>query len=110
MGLPKFSTSAVPWRIACRLRPWPMLFAIFAFATCGGYSGGLRLSVDCANKTESDLSIDVAFAYPFRKGSSGLFADQWLPSAVRRTEALFMTLATCSDSHTSLWNIGSDGS
>ncbi|KAG5197616.1 hypothetical protein JEQ12_008345 [Ovis aries] len=42
------------------------LFAIFAFATCGGYSGGLRLSVDCANKTESDLSIDVAFAYPFR--------------------------------------------
>ncbi|XP_044881441.1 synaptoporin [Mauremys mutica] len=42
------------------------LFAIFAFATCGGYSGGLRLSVDCANKTESDLSIDIAFAYPFR--------------------------------------------
>ncbi|XP_061252492.1 synaptoporin isoform X2 [Bos javanicus] len=66
MGLPKFSTSAVPWRIACRLHPWPVLFAIFAFATCGGYSGGLRLSVDCANKTESDLSIDVAFAYPFR--------------------------------------------
>lgn len=42
------------------------LFAIFAFATCGGYSGGLRLSVDCANKSESDLSIDIAFAYPFR--------------------------------------------
>uniref|UniRef100_A0A8D0WYK7 Synaptoporin n=1 Tax=Sus scrofa TaxID=9823 RepID=A0A8D0WYK7_PIG len=44
----------------------PQLFAIFAFATCGGYSGGLRLSVDCVNKTESNLSIDVAFAYPFR--------------------------------------------
>uniref|UniRef100_A0A8C0J1L1 Synaptoporin n=1 Tax=Chelonoidis abingdonii TaxID=106734 RepID=A0A8C0J1L1_CHEAB len=43
-----------------------LLFAIFAFATCGGYSGGLRLSVDCANKSESDLSIDIAFAYPFR--------------------------------------------
>uniref|UniRef100_A0A8D0U2B8 Synaptoporin n=1 Tax=Sus scrofa TaxID=9823 RepID=A0A8D0U2B8_PIG len=43
-----------------------LLFAIFAFATCGGYSGGLRLSVDCVNKTESNLSIDVAFAYPFR--------------------------------------------
>nr|KAF6421313.1 synaptoporin [Molossus molossus] len=42
------------------------LFAIFAFATCGGYSGGLRLSVDCVNKTDSDLSIDIAFAYPFR--------------------------------------------
>ena len=27
----------------------------------------------------------------------------------RRTEARFMTLATCSDSLTSLWNIGSDG-
>ncbi|KAL6033282.1 hypothetical protein STEG23_036575, partial [Scotinomys teguina] len=42
-----------------------VLFAIFAFATCGGYSGGLRLSVDCVNKTESNLSIDIAFAYPF---------------------------------------------
>lgn len=46
----------------------PQLFAIFAFATCGGYSGGLRLSVDCVNKTESNLSIDIAFAYPFRYG------------------------------------------
>ncbi|XP_020924828.1 synaptoporin isoform X1 [Sus scrofa] len=48
------------------LRALELLFAIFAFATCGGYSGGLRLSVDCVNKTESNLSIDVAFAYPFR--------------------------------------------
>ncbi|NP_001072689.1 synaptoporin precursor [Xenopus tropicalis] len=42
------------------------LFAIFAFATCGGYSGELRVSVDCPNKTQSDLSIDIAIAYPFR--------------------------------------------
>ncbi|XP_038628859.1 synaptoporin isoform X1 [Tachyglossus aculeatus] len=48
------------------LRVLEWLFAIFAFATCGGYSGGLKLSVDCANKSESDLSIDIAFAYPFR--------------------------------------------
>ncbi|XP_062978134.1 synaptoporin isoform X1 [Elgaria multicarinata webbii] len=48
------------------LRVLEWLFAIFAFATCGGYSGGLRLSVDCANKTQSNLSIDIAFAYPFR--------------------------------------------
>ncbi|XP_020832064.1 synaptoporin [Phascolarctos cinereus] len=48
------------------LRALEWLFAIFAFATCGGYSGALRLSVDCANKTESDLSIDIDFAYPFR--------------------------------------------
>uniref|UniRef100_A0A8C9EL59 Synaptoporin n=2 Tax=Galliformes TaxID=8976 RepID=A0A8C9EL59_PAVCR len=46
------------------LRVLEWLFAIFAFATCGGYSGGLRLSVDCANKSESDLNIDIAFAYP----------------------------------------------
>ncbi|XP_043933377.1 synaptoporin isoform X2 [Protopterus annectens] len=42
------------------------LFAIFAFATCGGYSGELEVSVDCANKTESDLSIEIEFTYPFR--------------------------------------------
>ncbi|KAM9276846.1 synaptoporin [Morus bassanus] len=48
------------------LRVLEWLFAIFAFATCGGYSGGLRLSVDCANKSESDLNIDIDFAYPFR--------------------------------------------
>uniref|UniRef100_A0A8C5WK62 Uncharacterized protein n=1 Tax=Leptobrachium leishanense TaxID=445787 RepID=A0A8C5WK62_9ANUR len=35
--------------------PWaeiPVLFAIFAFATCGGYSRELRVSIDCANKTD----------------------------------------------------------
>ncbi|KAJ8259593.1 hypothetical protein GJAV_G00171210 [Gymnothorax javanicus] len=42
------------------------VFAIFAFATCGSYSGSLRLSVECRNRTESDLSIDVDFEYPFR--------------------------------------------
>ncbi|XP_051956877.1 synaptoporin [Xyrauchen texanus] len=42
------------------------LFAIFAFATCGGYSGQLRVSVDCVNRTDSNLSIGINFAYPFR--------------------------------------------
>ncbi|XP_060714682.1 synaptoporin isoform X2 [Tachysurus vachellii] len=42
------------------------LFAIFAFATCGGYTGQLRVSVDCVNKTDSNLSITVKFSYPFR--------------------------------------------
>lgn len=42
------------------------LFAIFAFATCGGYSGQLRLSVDCTEKARSNLSIGMDFAYPFR--------------------------------------------
>ncbi|KAM9410588.1 synaptoporin [Pholidichthys leucotaenia] len=47
-----------------RVLEW--LFAIFAFATCGGYSGQLRLSVDCMEKASSNLSIGIDFAYPFR--------------------------------------------
>ncbi|XP_061591687.1 synaptophysin a isoform X2 [Cololabis saira] len=41
-------------------------FAIFAFSTCGSYSGMFRIAVECKNRTESDLSIDVDFEYPFR--------------------------------------------
>ncbi|KAG5836463.1 hypothetical protein ANANG_G00255020 [Anguilla anguilla] len=42
------------------------VFAIFAFATCGSYSGMFKMSVECKNRTESDLSIEVEFEYPFR--------------------------------------------
>ncbi|XP_042338218.1 synaptophysin-like, partial [Plectropomus leopardus] len=41
-------------------------FAIFAFSTCGSYSGMFRIAVDCKNKTYSDLRIEVEFEYPFR--------------------------------------------
>ncbi|XP_023693172.2 synaptophysin-like [Paramormyrops kingsleyae] len=41
-------------------------FAIFAFSTCGGYSGMFEMSVECKNRTDSDLSIEVEFEYPFR--------------------------------------------
>uniref|UniRef100_A0A668ABQ8 Synaptophysin n=1 Tax=Myripristis murdjan TaxID=586833 RepID=A0A668ABQ8_9TELE len=41
-------------------------FAIFAFSTCGSYSGMFKMSVECKNRTESDLSIEVEFEYPFR--------------------------------------------
>ncbi|XP_061696129.1 synaptophysin-like [Syngnathoides biaculeatus] len=41
-------------------------FAILAFSTCGSYSGMLRMSVECKNRTSSDLSIEVEFEYPFR--------------------------------------------
>ncbi|KAL6118977.1 syp [Pungitius sinensis] len=41
-------------------------FAIFAFSTCGSYSGMFRMAVECKNRTESDLSIEVEFEYPFR--------------------------------------------
>lgn len=42
------------------------VFAIFAFSTCGGYSGSFELSVECKNRSESDLAIVVDFGYPFR--------------------------------------------
>ncbi|XP_041944141.1 synaptoporin [Alosa sapidissima] len=40
------------------------VLAIFAFATCGGYSGQLRVRVDCADKTQTNITI--SFGYPFR--------------------------------------------
>lgn len=45
---------------------FPQLFSIFAFATCGGYTGQLRVSVDCMEKARSNLSMGIDFAYPFR--------------------------------------------
>ncbi|XP_028303084.1 synaptoporin isoform X2 [Gouania willdenowi] len=47
-----------------RVLQW--LFAVFAFSTCGGYSGQLRVSVDCMEKASSNLSIPIDFGYPFR--------------------------------------------
>uniref|UniRef100_A0A3B5A0X4 Synaptophysin n=1 Tax=Stegastes partitus TaxID=144197 RepID=A0A3B5A0X4_9TELE len=42
-------------------------FAIFAFSTCGSYSGMFRMTVECKkNHTDTDRSIDVEFEYPFR--------------------------------------------
>ncbi|CAL8275611.1 unnamed protein product [Boreogadus saida] len=42
------------------------IFAIFAFSTCGSYSGMFKMSVECKNRSESNLAIDVEFEYPFR--------------------------------------------
>ncbi|KAG9340305.1 hypothetical protein JZ751_021752 [Albula glossodonta] len=42
------------------------IFAIFAFATCGSYSGMFMMSVECKNRSDSNLKIEVAFEYPFR--------------------------------------------
>ncbi|XP_046896936.1 synaptophysin a [Hypomesus transpacificus] len=41
-------------------------FAIFAFSTCGSYSGMFKMAVECKNRTDSDFSIEVEFEYPFR--------------------------------------------
>ncbi|XP_071657390.1 synaptophysin-like isoform X2 [Patagioenas fasciata] len=48
-----------------KLLEW--LFSIFAFATCGGYSGSLRLSLECPppNRTHGP-PLTVSFGYPFR--------------------------------------------
>ncbi|XP_041639691.1 synaptoporin [Cheilinus undulatus] len=43
------------------------IFAICAFATCGGYYGHLQVKVDCADRRrKSNLSINIEFGYPFR--------------------------------------------
>ncbi|KAG7244651.1 hypothetical protein INR49_029670, partial [Caranx melampygus] len=42
------------------------IFAICAFATCGGYSGRLQVKVDCADQRQSNMSINIDFGYPFR--------------------------------------------
>uniref|UniRef100_A0A3Q2Z4Z5 Synaptoporin b n=1 Tax=Hippocampus comes TaxID=109280 RepID=A0A3Q2Z4Z5_HIPCM len=42
------------------------IFAICAFATCGGYYGHLRVKVDCADSRQSNRSINIEFGYPFR--------------------------------------------
>lgn len=44
----------------------PQFFAIFAFSTCGSYSGMFKIAVECKNRTQSDLKIEVEFEYPFR--------------------------------------------
>ncbi|XP_061469955.1 synaptophysin isoform X1 [Rhineura floridana] len=47
-----------------KLLEW--FFSIFAFATCGSYTGEFHLNVECSNKSGSDPDIRVDFAYPFR--------------------------------------------
>uniref|UniRef100_A0A8C5HFU3 Synaptoporin-like n=1 Tax=Gouania willdenowi TaxID=441366 RepID=A0A8C5HFU3_GOUWI len=49
-----------------------LIFAICAFATCGGYSGYLQVKVDCADKRQSNRSINIDFGYPFSTCSSYL--------------------------------------
>ncbi|XP_012675521.1 synaptophysin b [Clupea harengus] len=63
------------------------VFSIFAFATCGGYSGKFELSVECKNRSESDLALEVEFGYPFRLHQ--VYFDA--PTCTgRKTERLFL--------------------
>uniref|UniRef100_A0A669EQQ7 Synaptoporin n=1 Tax=Oreochromis niloticus TaxID=8128 RepID=A0A669EQQ7_ORENI len=64
------------------------LFSIFAFATCGGYTGQLRVSVDCMEKASSNLSIGIDFGYPFRLHQVSFEAP--MCEAMRR-ERVFLT-------------------
>ncbi|XP_029008025.1 synaptoporin b [Betta splendens] len=63
------------------------IFAICAFATCGGYSGRLQVKVDCADRRQSNLSISIDFGYPFRLQQVHFRAPL---CEARREEVLFL--------------------
>ena len=44
----------------------PQLFAIFAFGSCGSYSGETGATVRCNNEAKDVSAIIVSFGYPFR--------------------------------------------
>ncbi|KAB1273382.1 Synaptophysin-like protein 2 [Camelus dromedarius] len=44
----------------------PQLFAIFAFGSCGSYSGETGATVRCNNEAKDVSAILVSFGYPFR--------------------------------------------
>uniref|UniRef100_A0A8D2P6C5 Synaptophysin like 1 n=1 Tax=Zosterops lateralis melanops TaxID=1220523 RepID=A0A8D2P6C5_ZOSLA len=78
------------------------LFAVFAFATCGGFQGETALLISCegvVNKT-----ITAAFAYPFRlntvvfsapdpKSCGGTWTDVYLMGDFSSSAQFFVTLA-----------------
>uniref|UniRef100_A0A7M4E724 Uncharacterized protein n=1 Tax=Crocodylus porosus TaxID=8502 RepID=A0A7M4E724_CROPO len=42
------------------------LFAIFAFGSCGSFSGETGATVKCNGKNQEMTAISVQFGYPFR--------------------------------------------
>lgn len=49
------------------------IFAIFAFGTCGGYSGNTKVTVKCNEESKNVTELSFPFGYPFRL--SGSFVD-----------------------------------
>ncbi|NWS35628.1 SYPL1 protein, partial [Polioptila caerulea] len=83
-----------------KLLEW--VFAIFAFATCGGFQGETALLVSC--KGVVNKTITAAFAYPFSlntvvfsapdpKGCGGTWTDVYLTGDFSSSAQFFVTLA-----------------
>ncbi|XP_030071794.1 synaptophysin-like protein 1 [Microcaecilia unicolor] len=63
------------------------IFSIFAFATCGGYSGQTTVQLECSN-TSSKINVTASFKYPFRLndqtfGPSAFCVQEWTPWHLR---------------------------
>ncbi|XP_009079381.1 PREDICTED: synaptophysin-like protein 1 [Acanthisitta chloris] len=78
------------------------IFAIFAFATCGGFQGETTLLVSC--KGVVNETVTAAFAYPFRldtvvfsapdpKGCGGTWTDVYLVGNFSSSAQFFVALA-----------------
>ncbi|XP_069738741.1 synaptophysin-like protein 1 [Phaenicophaeus curvirostris] len=56
-------------------------FSIFAFATCGGYSGSVSFLVSCGGR--ANASVSASFSYPFRLNEATFWPS--LPSVCNQT-------------------------
>uniref|UniRef100_A0A8B9ISG7 Synaptophysin like 1 n=1 Tax=Amazona collaria TaxID=241587 RepID=A0A8B9ISG7_9PSIT len=58
-----------------KILPLPTIFAIFAFATCGGFQGETVLLVSCQGM--ENKTVTAAFAYPFSAPDPNFYGGTW---------------------------------